>query len=62
MMKVKQRLCVVATLLLALALVFAGFVHIAALADDAGGELFRPLLTNAVKWEEKARLLRIFTE
>ncbi len=37
MMKVKQRLCVVATLLLALALVFAGFVHIAALADDAGG-------------------------
>ncbi len=37
MMKVKQRLCVVATLLLALALVFAGFVPIAALADDAGG-------------------------
>ncbi len=44
MMKVKQRLCIAATLLLALALVFAGFVHIAALADDAGGGTISPII------------------
>ena len=44
MMKVKQRLGVVAALILALTLVFGGFAHIAARAEDAGGGTISPII------------------